>query len=110
VLPVVGTVGGGVVGGVVGGLGGLVGGFLYGRKHEKELQEDEAETEAALEESEEDVLQLMQRQAREDQAVAQRATAQGQILGGDADALLFDSASTGANLEGFKRRNFPTYG
>ena len=77
---------------------------------EKQRQEAEDEASAAQDELEEESLQLMARQAKQDQAAADRASAQGKILGGATDDVLYEAASTGANLEGFKRRNFPTYG
>jgi phage tail tape-measure protein len=95
---------------VAGAIAGAAGGFFYGRNLEKQRQEDEAEAESALDELEKEGLELARRQSKQAEAAAQRASAQGKILGGPVDDIVFEAASTGANLEGFKRRNFPTYG
>ena len=114
VLPVVGTGIGAGAGAAIGALVGAItiGGaaFATNRAARKKMEDLEEESSAALDKAEKEAAELASRQARKEQADATRASAQGKILGGATDDILFQAASTGANLEGFKRRNFPTYG
>ena len=102
--------GGGPIGAAIGaGLGAAIG-FTTGFVQEKKLQESEEESQKAMDLAEKESLEIMQRESKQAEAAASRASAQGRILGGTADQFLVEAASTGAHLEGFKRRNFPTYG
>lgn len=98
------------IGAGVGAALGYAMGYFGTRATQKRMDAMEEDTDAALERSEKEAAQLMQRQSKKESAAATRASAQGKILGGSVDDVLYEAAATGANLEGFKRRKFPIYG
>ena len=106
VTPGIGT----AIGAGVGAALGYAMGYFGTRATQKRMDAMEEDTDAALERSEKEAAQLMQRQSKKESAAATRASAQGKILGGSVDDVLYEAAATGANLEGFKRRKFPIYG